>query len=1571
MASVVDYLRQQRVEKDKQLENLIRNTGTYSTNRELLQSLGQGTPEEQDKGFADKAKGLLTGTLNVLGIPGRLVQAGVLHAFGTETPEMRRLSWQDELPGLIKGTIDTSASNLPFLKTHKGDSTPARIGKMLGAFALDVATDPTSYVGAPSSLSRKGASEALFRTAVKPEFLESVLAKSVKGESLIADLIKDAPVARFAEAQRTLGLAADVNTPAEVLAKLGERTVAAQELANRLGEKLFSKGRTGLIKELETITGSRVAALSLFKSLPENVRGGVILTNLIGKPITRADGSYARLTSGALLPSLGKPIEALNTVRQRATLAGNFGTRMFSGQAGPVLADVKRAAAGLKTAGPSRLIDYMTVKDGLAQRRVDINALHGKAAGLAQSAVTSFKSFAGDDAKAWEETFKTHFFAPAVKFDETVASVAQREAFRSAGELRKGLNEMRAEASKLGFDVNVLGDPNQWSPLILTDEAFDKFKRTGKLSDGIAQYNPDKGRDSFVVAGENPDLAREIGFTDPNNPGVIYLHAKEANDRLEKQALAKGLDAEAAKTERIFIEDPIQAFAKYNQWLSGAAANKRFSDSLIATGTVLKDVGGIRKLLAEERSATLIAGLTNVSEAVKTAANDRIATAKKTMAERATENLADIKKRIVAERQRLTDAAGIADQDVSRLTQQLVDAEVRAADAAPRISQLQSQLKGYSDLMATTTQQLTGRQRAIRNAKARLATASGNEADKMSAEKVIKDMYDNAADLEEKSYYAELLADSWGEVNDASAIVRSEEDILRTATSELDQIKTTRKAGREQGAQDLEGQILGYQEAISKRNELRQQLSQARKERTVAKNAAKNVEQSIAIEQISDIDNLIQSVADAKTELSVFKAKNKGPIKNMTPEVRADYDALVAKVKTAEETVTNLLNAADTPFMGVAKEYKKILMDAAGKLSKEQFQNLMVLSNEIQIQKHIGLVQAGARDEETVMKAMGDIAAAWESIRSVLPRKTFSDLNKKQAALLLNSKAGKLKPLLLREGIEPSVLVSAFDDAGYSMLSKSIGKQKLYAASGVNQVMETVFRTKQDPSSWERFLNDYLDPILGAWKQGITIGRGPGYLLNNLAGGLYMNYLGNVNVKWFKKADDAVRMTRAATKRIQALNPNMGSMEVDALAHIEVVNELNKTRIRGWGLGDLYDAFIKRGGFDSTELGSLSQQLSRSGIQADVDARGLIIGTQPNRAPVNRADELFQGVINKAYTMKPQRVVNNMAQGSEIRLRFAAFIDGANKYDDLGAAMDQVHLLHFDYGDLSDAEQWVRRLVPFYTWTRRNVPVQLRSMMMQPGKIQRFLYANQEFQNAFAAEGDESWLNQFIPEYLDNQDGFVTKFKFLDNNVGAYLRLPFEDVNKMFDLQGVPVRWEEVVNMLGPYTIPLELATGRDLATGRPLDALGKDKIQVAGNIIPQFGTAQRALAAVGGASKQFGLDLPNIVWTQNQEDKGIATALQLLGGGSAGFGIASVSKKSINAEVYGRVQEQSAKINKLAAERGLDPRWMREQLGKGLTPQQVAMLIASGMGKVSTLPDYSKRSFQDRQKSIDVLRNL
>lgn len=44
-----------------------------------------------------------------------------------------------------------------------------------------------------------------------------------------------------------------------------------------------------------------------------------------------------------------------------------------------------------------------------------------------------------------------------------------------------------------------------------------------------------------------------------------------------------------------------------------------------------------------------------------------------------------------------------------------------------------------------------------------------------------------------------------------------------------------------------------------------------------------------------------------------------------------------------------------------------------------------------------------------------------------------------------------------------------------------------------------------------------------------------------------------------------------------------------------------------------------------------------------------------------------------------------------------------------------VNMLHFDYTDLTPIEETIKKFVPFYVWTRRNVPLQLRIASQAPG----------------------------------------------------------------------------------------------------------------------------------------------------------------------------------------------------------------------------------------------------------------
>lgn len=55
----------------------------------------------------------------------------------------------------------------------------------------------------------------------------------------------------------------------------------------------------------------------------------------------------------------------------------------------------------------------------------------------------------------------------------------------------------------------------------------------------------------------------------------------------------------------------------------------------------------------------------------------------------------------------------------------------------------------------------------------------------------------------------------------------------------------------------------------------------------------------------------------------------------------------------------------------------------------------------------------------------------------------------------------------------------------------------------------------------------------------------------------------------------------------------------------------------------------------------------------------------------------------------------------------------------LSEATQQVAKYLFDYRDITQAEQVIKKWIPFYTWTRKNVPLQLEALMKQPQKFAR------------------------------------------------------------------------------------------------------------------------------------------------------------------------------------------------------------------------------------------------------------
>jgi hypothetical protein len=55
-----------------------------------------------------------------------------------------------------------------------------------------------------------------------------------------------------------------------------------------------------------------------------------------------------------------------------------------------------------------------------------------------------------------------------------------------------------------------------------------------------------------------------------------------------------------------------------------------------------------------------------------------------------------------------------------------------------------------------------------------------------------------------------------------------------------------------------------------------------------------------------------------------------------------------------------------------------------------------------------------------------------------------------------------------------------------------------------------------------------------------------------------------------------------------------------------------------------------------------------------------------------------------------------------------------------GYANDMVNMVHFDYKNLTAVEERIKDFIPFFVWTRRNLPLQMKALVEQPRLVARY-----------------------------------------------------------------------------------------------------------------------------------------------------------------------------------------------------------------------------------------------------------
>lgn len=170
---------------------------------------------------------------------------------------------------------------------------------------------------------------------------------------------------------------------------------------------------------------------------------------------------------------------------------------------------------------------------------------------------------------------------------------------------------------------------------------------------------------------------------------------------------------------------------------------------------------------------------------------------------------------------------------------------------------------------------------------------------------------------------------------------------------------------------------------------------------------------------------------------------------------------------------------------------------------------------------------------------------------------------------------------------------------------------------------------------------------------------------------------------------------------------------------------------------------------------------------------------------VRNIEKEIQGGVRNPFTLSTQNPVLQagfkVGQTVEDNARIALFLDRVAKgqsYDQAGKAVKKYL---FDYGDLSPVERNVfKRVMPFYTWSRNNIPLQFEAIALHPDKINKINLAKENIQAATGAQTPDpsevpSYVVEGMPIYTGrSEDPAVVSVFQLQNT------LPFADLAPFF-----------------------------------------------------------------------------------------------------------------------------------------------------------------------------------------------
>lgn len=323
------------------------------------------------------------------------------------------------------------------------------------------------------------------------------------------------------------------------------------------------------------------------------------------------------------------------------------------------------------------------------------------------------------------------------------------------------------------------------------------------------------------------------------------------------------------------------------------------------------------------------------------------------------------------------------------------------------------------------------------------------------------------------------------------------------------------------------------------------------------------------------------------------------------------------------------------------------------------------------------------------------------------------------------------------------------------------------------------------------------DKLMNLWRAGVTV-VWPAHISKNAVGNVWNNGLSGLwspvpYMKAFRMQMDHV---------IDVARKKFGFVDyaLSAYDSSKVMNAVAATDDLGFSYSykDIFDEAVDR------------SIVSKDAIRLDISEREFKFMQQMSEFSAGNPKS-WAMILPGTYGVATRggRSLNSFI---ETNARLAHFIDKLAKGYGPDAAERSVKQYLFDYNAVTGFEKkYMRRIFGFYTWTRKNIPLQTAEFLRNPG---RFVNAHRIHKNYSRTVGVSEEDDFFVPDYL--QDSLLVGVPMDEQKrvIRYYnlIGLPIEDLYKIH-----PRNLDNTIfeNLTPPLKAMFEIIQGRS-ATGGP-----------------------------------------------------------------------------------------------------------------------------------------------------------